>query len=84
MQTFIRIVIIGSFTLFSTRLLSQTGSLKPGCNIKGNISWNQKAKLYHLPEMKDYKITKIDPAKGERWFCTESEAIANGWKKAPK
>jgi hypothetical protein len=84
MKILIRIVIVGGIALFSNRLLSQSLIPTPGCNIKGNISWNKKAKLYHLPGMKDYEITKIDPGKGERWFCTESEAIANGWKKAPR
>ncbi|PSB02834.1 sunset domain-containing protein [Merismopedia glauca] len=57
---------------------------KPGCKIKGNISHNTGIKLYHLPGMEDYESTVIDPAKGEKWFCTESEAIANGWRKAPR
>ncbi|WP_449240187.1 hypothetical protein [Coleofasciculus chthonoplastes] len=34
--------------------------------------------------MEDYQSTIIDPAKGERWFCTESEAIESGWHKAPR
>jgi hypothetical protein len=84
MKTLIRIAIVGGIALFSHRLLSQTVSPQPGYNIKGNISWNNDKKLYHLPGMKDYEITKISPEKGERWFCTESEAIANGWKKAPR
>ncbi|MBD1936912.1 cold shock domain-containing protein [Microcoleus sp. FACHB-68] len=54
------------------------------CVIKGNISISTGDKLYHLPGMEDYEATRIDPTKGERWFCTESEAIANGWRKAPK
>ncbi|MEQ9487229.1 cold shock domain-containing protein [Coleofasciculus sp. F4-SAH-05] len=57
---------------------------KPECNIKGNISFNKGKKVYHLPGMEDYESTFIDPAKGERWFCTESEAIASGWHKAPR
>ncbi|MBD2042959.1 cold shock domain-containing protein [Microcoleus sp. FACHB-672] len=54
------------------------------CVIKGNISISTGDKLYHLPGMEDYEATRIDPTKGERWFCTESEAIANGWHKAPR
>ncbi|AFZ20496.1 cold shock domain-containing protein [Allocoleopsis franciscana] len=61
-----------------------TSVAKPGCNIKGNISINTGNKLYHLPGMEDYESTNIDTAKGERWFCTESEAIASGWNKAPR
>jgi hypothetical protein len=84
MKTLIRVVTIGGIALYSNHLFAQNISPKPVCNIKGNISWNNEIKLYHLPGMKDYKITKIDPSKGERWFCTESDAIASGWKKAPK
>ncbi|WP_310428025.1 hypothetical protein [Chamaesiphon sp. VAR_48_metabat_135_sub] len=84
MKTLISVVTIGGIALFSNRLFAQSISPKPGCNIKGNISWSNENKLYHLPGMKDYQITKIDLDKGERWFCTESEAIASGWKKAPK
>lgn len=54
------------------------------CVIKGNISWETGNRLYHVPGMEDYEITKIDPLKGERWFCTEDEAIKNGWRKAPR
>jgi cold shock CspA family protein len=57
---------------------------KPGCNIKGNISIDRGAKVYHVPGAEDYESTVIDPARKERWFCTESEAIANGWRKAPR
>lgn len=59
-------------------------SVTTGCVIKGNISVNTGNKNYHLPGMEDYENTIIDPSKGEKWFCTESEAIANGWKKAPR
>ncbi len=57
---------------------------KSGCTIKGNISINTGKKIYHLMGMEDYESTVIDPAKGEKWFCTESEAIGNGWHKAPR
>lgn len=65
-------------------LISPAMNFVRGCNIKGNISVNTGSKLYHLPNMEDYSITNIDVSKGERWFCTESEAIANGWSKAPR
>lgn len=64
--------------------IPNTSVTKPECNIKGNISMDNGNKLYHVPGMEDYESTVIDPAKGERWFCTESEAIANGWRKAPR
>ncbi len=54
----------------------------PGqCRIKGNI--NRKGeRIYHAPGDNWYDRTRIDPAKGERWFCSEAEAIAAGWRKA--
>ena len=55
-----------------------------GCTVKGNISVSSGRKLYHVPGMEDYEITTIDEFKGERWFCTEADAIANGWARAPK
>jgi hypothetical protein len=70
-----------SRNLFPALISSVT---KPGCVIKGNISVNTGNKNYHLPGMEDSENTIIDPMKGEKWFCTESEAIANGWKKAPR
>jgi hypothetical protein len=57
---------------------------KPGCNIKGNISITTGDRLYHLPGMEDYESTRISLERGERWFCTEQEAIASGWRKAPR
>jgi hypothetical protein len=84
MKTLIGIVVVVGITLSSNPLLSQNIIPKPGCKIKGNISIDTNKKLYHLPGMKDYQITAISPEKGERWFCTESEAIASGWKKAPR
>jgi cold shock CspA family protein len=61
-----------------------TSITKPGCNIKGNISITTGNRLYHLPGMEDYESTIISPERGERWFCTEAEAIAAGWRKAPR
>lgn len=37
-----------------------------------------------MPGQRDYEATKIDERKGERWFCTESEAVAAGWRKAKR
>jgi hypothetical protein len=52
-----------------------------GCLIKGNISQN--GRIYHVPGSPSYRSTKIDESSGERWFCTEAEAQAAGWR-APK
>ena len=53
----------------------------PGCAIKGNIN-SSGEKIYHLPGQSNYTATIIDASKGERWFCTEDEAVANGWRKS--
>lgn len=49
-----------------------------GCPIKGNISKN--GRIYHTPWSRDYARTRIDTARGERWFCSEKEALAAGWR----
>lgn len=51
------------------------------CVIKGNISANGD-KIYHLPGQQFYESTRIDPALGERWFCSEEEAQRAGWRKS--
>ena len=48
------------------------------CPIKGNISSN--GKIYHTPWSPSYARTRIDTSRGERWFCSEDEAIAAGWR----
>lgn len=53
----------------------------PGdCVIKGNISGN--GWIYHLPGQENYEDTRIDTSRGERWFCSEGEARAAGWRRA--
>ena len=49
--------------------------------IKGNISFSGE-KIYHLPGCGSYSKTQINEARGEKWFCTEAEAQAAGWRKA--
>ena len=56
----------------------------PGYTIKGNISVATEDKIYHVPGSEDYEATKIDPARGELWFRSEAEAVASGWRKAPR
>ncbi|MGE7367957.1 hypothetical protein ACQKKX_02665 [Neorhizobium sp. NPDC001467] len=54
----------------------------PACDIKGNISWNGGQKIYHVRGQKNYQDTRIRVLDGERWFCSEDEARAAGWRKA--
>lgn len=52
-----------------------------GCPIKGNISEN--GQIYHAPWSPWYTKTRINEGKGERWFCSEADAVAAGWR-APR
>lgn len=52
--------------------------------IKGNISLNTGEKIYHVPGGDFYDETVIDESRGERWFCTEAEAVAAGWRKSKR
>lgn len=53
------------------------------CNIKGNIN-SKGEKIYHRPGQQAYDKTVITPSKGERMFCSESEAQAAGWRAAKR
>lgn len=49
-----------------------------GCPIKGNIS--SSGRIYHAPWSPWYAKTKVSVEKGERWFCSEREALDAGWR----
>ena len=51
------------------------------CIIKGNVNYRGE-KIYHVPGQQYYDETVITPSKGERYFCTEEEAVAAGWRKS--
>jgi len=50
--------------------------------IKGNISLRTGEMIYHLPGGAFYADTVIDEGDGERWFCTEAEAVSAGWRRS--
>ena len=54
----------------------------PECFIKGNVSDNEKTKIYHLPNCSDYENLIIDLWKGDQWFCSETEAQKAGFVKS--
>ena len=60
------------------RLVKESTKHSDKCMIKGNIS--NSGKIYHTPASPWYKRTKINTGKGERWFCSEEEAKAAGWR----
>ena len=52
-----------------------------GCPIKGRVT--RSGKVYLLPWSPTYRSRKIRKSRGERWFCSESDALAAGWKPDP-
>lgn len=56
-------------------------SATDGCPIKGNINADGE-RIYHTPYSRWYDRTRISTARGERWFCSEAEALAAGWRAA--
>ncbi|CAN7193325.1 succinoglycan biosynthesis protein exoi [Pararhizobium sp. LjRoot255] len=63
-------------------LLSSLSQTAKDCNIKGNISISTGERIFHVPGQEYYSATNISPQYGERWFCSEAEAWAAGWRKA--
>lgn len=64
----------------ASRRTASTGTEPPGaCRIKGNINADG-ARIYHTPGSRWYARTRIDMSRGQRWFCTEDEARAAGWR----
>ncbi len=59
--------------------LASTQDHPPGCDIKGNIS--RSGQIYHVRGSKYYFETEVREELGERWFCSEVEAEAAGWRK---
>jgi endonuclease YncB( thermonuclease family) len=53
----------------------------PGRLIKGNIS-SKGERIYHVPGGRCYGATRIDEDQGERWFSSEQEAVAAGWRRS--
>ncbi len=73
---------IGAFAApFAPRIVSWSAS-RLSCDIKGNISIETGERIFHVPGQKYYAETVISPRYGERWFCSEAEARAAGWRKS--
>jgi len=65
------------------RLDTEIETPKSDCFIKGNIS-SSGEKIYHTQTDRNYDDTKISLNAGEKWFCSEEEAIQNGWRKSKR
>lgn len=62
-------------------LLSSSAQSASNCSIKGNIN-TKGERIYHVRGQRHYSETRINTARGERWFCSEAEARSAGWRKA--
>ncbi len=53
-----------------------------GCPIKGQVAGG--SRFYVLPWSPDYDRVRVQKARGERWFCSEQEAVSAGFKAAQR
>lgn len=56
--------------------------LSPQCRVKANVS--DSGRIYHVPGQQYYGATRINQLMGERWFCSEADARAAGWRRSMK
>jgi hypothetical protein len=74
----------GTPTATPTPAPTVAATATPECIIKGNISYNTGERIYHVPSGAYYDATVINTGYGERWFCSEAEAQAAGWRKSKR
>ena len=70
--------------LAGTQKSGHTAASRQGrgrCTIKRNIG-KSGTRIYHVPGGRFYDRTRTNALKGERWFCTEAEARAAGWRRS--
>jgi len=62
----------------------QRGGMKcadAGCRIKRNVNQTGE-RIYFLQGDRNYARVRMDRGAGKRWFCSEDQAIAAGWRAA--
>ncbi len=68
---------------FRAKMWEQARKAAPeGCPIKGQVAGDNRT--YVLPWFADYGSVRVRTSRGERWFCSEAEARAAGWKIASR
>ena len=73
----IQTAVVPEVVLTLTAMPTMTPTVK--ClNIIGNI--NEGKRIYHCPGWRDYNKISFNAAEGDRYFCTEAEAIAAGFR----
>jgi micrococcal nuclease len=59
----------------------ETAPSDPKCVIKGNIDKQTPRRTYFFPGCNEYERTVVEKDRGEKWFCTEKQAQAEGYAK---
>ena len=59
---------------------SSESAPSPDCTIKGNVNRNGE-RIYHMPGQRNYSTINMNKPE-MRWFCSQDEARAAGWRKA--
>lgn len=49
------------------------------CNLKGNVHWKKRQKLYFPPNCSGYQRIVVEEKNGDAWFCSATEAEAAGF-----
>ena len=66
--------------IFFLRILILYGAISFA---QDSIVWNSKKdKIYHMPGQRYYEQTLIRSEEGDKYFCTEQEAIEDGFRKS--
>lgn len=67
-------------TIEPTVVITVTPAVESACNIKGVMA----SHIYHVQGQLTYKRTQVLAERGDRWFCTEQQALDAGFRKALK
>lgn len=71
--------VLGLLLCSNLAVLEDEGAPTPDCIIKGTV--NKGERIYHMVGQRQYGRVKIDGLP-KRWFCSEEEAQAAGWRRA--
>ena len=64
------------------QICDYSGTVQPV--IKGNTDTSTSTHIYYVPGDLFYSTTVINKSHGDRWFCTEEEAVNAGWQQAKR
>ncbi|OGG03703.1 hypothetical protein A2W14_03995 [Candidatus Gottesmanbacteria bacterium RBG_16_37_8] len=63
--------------VYSQKCTQRKNAANPSCSIKGNT---RNGKIYYVPQCGFYDQVEVQLYLGDRWFCTEKEAIKSGFR----